>query len=245
VGLGSWRPSNGGPSSQSLHLRGIDTRIAALIEAAQPSLTYEEFEWLRRAALSDAVAWDREFGRVKDVSRLGVERNLFRYRPVAVAVRATREAEWQAVLRVVIAGQRAAERFTLSLPVGMPAAVRRALGDLDVAVFVESDEQWIERMAGRVAEPDAETGVVQTADQILGIERERPPRVRLVGPRDAVAELHRALADGVGGDPDLAIYSGEVTTAGRIELLPFLREQAISITAHRFGAPDDLSDDVI
>ena len=38
--------------------------------------------------------------------------------------------------------------------------------------------------------------------------------------------------------PDVAIYSGPVTAAGRIELLPFLREQAVSITAHRFGNPD-------
>jgi RHH-type proline utilization regulon transcriptional repressor/proline dehydrogenase/delta 1-pyrroline-5-carboxylate dehydrogenase len=28
-----------------------------------------------------------------------------------------------------------------------------------------------------------------------------------------------------------------VTEAGRLELLPFLREQAVSITAHRFGTP--------
>jgi RHH-type transcriptional regulator, proline utilization regulon repressor / proline dehydrogenase / delta 1-pyrroline-5-carboxylate dehydrogenase len=37
------------------------------------------------------------------------------------------------------------------------------------------------------------------------------------------------------GDPDVAIWSGPVTAAGRVELLPFLREQAVSITAHRFG----------
>jgi RHH-type proline utilization regulon transcriptional repressor/proline dehydrogenase/delta 1-pyrroline-5-carboxylate dehydrogenase len=29
-----------------------------------------------------------------------------------------------------------------------------------------------------------------------------------------------------------------VTGAGRIEMLPFLREQSVSITAHRFGTPD-------
>ncbi len=82
IGLGSWRASGGGPASTTLHLRGLDSRITSVIEAAQPSLDYEAFEWLRRAALSDAIAWDREFGQVKDVSRLGVERNLFRYRPV-------------------------------------------------------------------------------------------------------------------------------------------------------------------
>jgi RHH-type proline utilization regulon transcriptional repressor/proline dehydrogenase/delta 1-pyrroline-5-carboxylate dehydrogenase len=36
-----------------------------------------------------------------------------------------------------------------------------------------------------------------------------------------------------------------VTTAGRLELLPFLREQSVTITAHRFGNPDPWSEDVI
>jgi RHH-type proline utilization regulon transcriptional repressor/proline dehydrogenase/delta 1-pyrroline-5-carboxylate dehydrogenase len=45
---------------------------------------------------------------VRDVSRLGVERNLFRYRSVP-AVRATADATWQSVLRVVVAGVRRAD----------------------------------------------------------------------------------------------------------------------------------------
>jgi RHH-type proline utilization regulon transcriptional repressor/proline dehydrogenase/delta 1-pyrroline-5-carboxylate dehydrogenase len=61
---------------------------------------------------------------------------------------------------------------------------------------------------------------------------DRPAKVRLVG-GDAAA-----LADAVGGAPDVAIWGGLVTAAGRIELLPFLREQAVSLTAHRFGNPD-------
>jgi RHH-type proline utilization regulon transcriptional repressor/proline dehydrogenase/delta 1-pyrroline-5-carboxylate dehydrogenase len=57
--------------------------------------------------------------------------------------------------------------------------------------------------------------------------------------------LHRALAEAVAGDPDLAVYANEVTPAGRIELLPFLHEQSITITAHRFGNPDAWSETVI
>jgi RHH-type proline utilization regulon transcriptional repressor/proline dehydrogenase/delta 1-pyrroline-5-carboxylate dehydrogenase len=48
-----------------------------------------------------------------------------------------------------------------------------------------------------------------------------------------------------GGRPDLAIYANPVTEAGRIELLPYLREQAVSITAHRFGTPNHLTDAII
>jgi RHH-type transcriptional regulator, proline utilization regulon repressor / proline dehydrogenase / delta 1-pyrroline-5-carboxylate dehydrogenase len=231
IGLGSWRASAGGPSSSTLHLRGLDTRITGLIEAAQPSLEYDAFDWVRRGALSDAIAWDREFGQVKDVSHLGVERNLFRYRPVPVAVRATGDASWQGLLRVVLAGVRAGSAFTVSTPVGLPAGVRRLLGEVDVPVWVETDAEWIARISQR--------------DEDGGFAASRPPRARLVGAAESVAALHAALADAVGGDPDLAVYDNEVTTAGRIELLPFVHEQAIAITAHRFGNPDAWSEAVI
>ncbi|GMM96196.1 bifunctional proline dehydrogenase/L-glutamate gamma-semialdehyde dehydrogenase [Microbacterium luteum] len=223
IGLGSWRPTPGGAGSQTLHLKGLDSRITAVIESAQPSLSYDAFDWLRRGALSDAVVWSREFGQVRDVSGLGIERNLFRYRPVDVAVRAAGDATWQALLRVIVAGIRSGSSITVSAPVGLPAEVRRTLDDHGVTVYVESDAEWI----GRMTLPN------------------RPPRARLVGTRDSLPPLHRALAEGTGGDPDLAVYDSEVTTAGRIELLPFLHEQAVSITAHRFGNPDPWSDAVI
>ena len=222
IGLGSWRATAGAAQSATLHLRGLDSRITAVIEAAQPTLGYDAFEWLRRGALSDAVAWHREFGRVRDVSKLGVERNLFRYRPIPVAIRAAGDAPWEAVLRVVLAGVRAGADFTLSAPVGIPAAVRRALGDLDVPVFMETEEEWLARLQAGAA-----------------------PRVRLVGSRDAVSAAQDAIGVALGGDPDVAVYANEVTTAGRLELLPFLREQSVTITAHRFGNPDPWSEDVI
>jgi RHH-type proline utilization regulon transcriptional repressor/proline dehydrogenase/delta 1-pyrroline-5-carboxylate dehydrogenase len=192
------------------------------MEAAQPALDYPAFDWLRRAALSDAVAWDREFGRVRDVSKLGIERNLFRYRPVEVSVRAAPAASLQEVLRVAIAGVRAGGSFTLSLATGLPAGVGRILSDAGVAVHVESDDEWIARVSASGA-----------------------PRARLVGSRDAVADLHRHLAQATGGSPDLAVYDNEVTTAGRLELLPFVHEQSVTITAHRFGNPDAWSESVI
>jgi len=64
-------------------------------------------------------------------------------------------------------------------------------------------------------------------------------RVRLVG--GEAASLLRAA----NGDPDLAVWADPVTTAGRLELLPFLHEQSISITAHRFGTPNHLTDALI
>ena len=268
AGLGSWRATTGGAQSSTLHLRGLDSRIAGLIEASQPHLDYDDFEWLRRGALSDAIAWDREFGRVRDVSRLGVERNLFRYRPVdGVAVRATAGASWREIVRVAVAGVRAGTPFEVSVPAGVPSGVRRALGDLGVPVWVESDGEWRARVAaarglgGGVADEAAvvaaETALVAAeagamdaggalATVAAGVSASVPfSRVRIVGRRDEARAAHVALAAAVDGDPDLAIYAGDVTTAGRLELLPFVHEQAITITAHRFGNPDDWSAAVI
>jgi RHH-type transcriptional regulator, proline utilization regulon repressor / proline dehydrogenase / delta 1-pyrroline-5-carboxylate dehydrogenase len=160
------------------------------------------------------------------VSGLGVERNLFRYRPISgVAVRATTDAAPQTILRVAVAGIRSGAPFSISAPTGLPPAVRRALSELGVGVFVEDDEQFVQRIAGA--------------------GESRPARVRLVGPAASVAAAHRAIAEATDGDPDLAVYDNEVTTAGRLELLPFLHEQAIAITAHRFGNPDAWSEAVI
>ncbi len=64
------------------------------------------------------------------------------------------------------------------------------------------------------------------------VARGLPARIRLIGA--SAGDLHHAT----GGSPDTAVWAGEVTEAGRIEMLPFLKEQSVSITAHRFGNPD-------
>ena len=132
-----------------------------------------------------------------------------------------------------VAGVRAGARFTLSTPVGLPAEVRHALGGLDVPVFLESDDEWLQRISGRATPVEGETA------------EPRATRVRLVGSTESVAETRARIAEVTSGDPDLAVYDNEVTTAGRLELLPFLHEQSITITAHRFGNRDDWSAEVI
>ena len=54
-------------------------------------------------------------------------------------------------------------------------------------------------------------------------------RVRVIG--ESGDDLRRA----VNGSIDVAVYDNPVTTSGRVEILPFVHEQAISITNHRFG----------
>ncbi|RII91822.1 aldehyde dehydrogenase family protein [Clavibacter michiganensis] len=224
MGLGSW-VSDEGRHSSSLHLRGLAPRVTELIESAQPAIRYEDFDLVRRSALSDAVAWHEEFGQVKDPSGLGVERNLFRYRPLPVTVRLTESGALADLLRVLAAGRLARAEMHVSVPGILPAGLGQVLEDLpSVHVTIETDAAWLARVAAS------------------GIPTER---VRLVAARDARLVEARALSDALRGTPDVAVFADEVTAAGRVEMLTFLREQAISITAHRFGNPDDWSEAVI
>ncbi len=53
------------------------------------------------------------------------------------------------------------------------------------------------------------------------------------------------LAKAVRGSVDVAIYDEPVTPCGRVEILPFVLEQAVSATNHRFGNPTKLLDGVL
>ena len=203
--LGSWerRPRRAATDASIL---GPD--VAALVERARPHLDAAAHDWLLSSATADQNAWRREFGVAKDVSGLGVERNIFRYLPTAVSIRAD-DAPLEDLLRVVAAGLRAGAELDVSVDAPLPDG-------LLPSARVESRDAWIAR----------------TAD-------ERPGRVRIVG--GEVLDV----ATAVGGDPDVAFYAGAVTTAGRVELLPFLYEQAVSITNHRFGNHDPAFDQVL
>lgn len=88
-------------------------------------------------------------------------------------------------------------------------------------------------VSSATALPGGIAHIVETSDEWLRrVAESRPSRVRLVGASQA------ATAGAVDGDPDVAIYAGPVTASGRVELLPFVREQAISVTTHRYGIVD-------
>src|SRR5699024_650104 len=70
------------------------------------------------------------------------------------------------------------------------------------------------------------------AEWVRRAARVRPARIRLLGGDPA------ALARELDGDPAVTVYAGPVTGSDRLETLPFVREQSVSITAHRFGTPD-------
>ncbi|WP_136057467.1 bifunctional proline dehydrogenase/L-glutamate gamma-semialdehyde dehydrogenase [Microbacterium sp. K24] len=213
-GLGEWAPA---PLPASASDAAVLPVIEALLGAAGAELDAVEIAWLHQAAASDERAWVDEFGAVSDKSALGVERNLFRYRPVATDVRISEHAPLVDGIRVLAAALRSGSPFTVSAP-ALPSRVEKALRAHGVPVRHEKDAAWTKRFAK---------------------ETRGWARLRLVG-GDA-----SALFAALGGSPDVAVWSHAVTGAGRVEMLPFLHEQAVSITNHRFGNPTTLTDGVI
>jgi RHH-type proline utilization regulon transcriptional repressor/proline dehydrogenase/delta 1-pyrroline-5-carboxylate dehydrogenase len=223
-GLGDWQDAPTGNAAGA-----PVPAVSRLVRAAQEAgLDAAEQDWLRAALASDAQAWADEFGVNRDASQLGIERNVLRYLPSPVVVRATADAALAHVVRAVAAGVAAGSAPVLSLPAALPQQVLASFEAVGVKIHFEDNAAW----AARVARLAAQQGPLAGA------------RVRIVAGESREATIH-ATYEASAGKPDIAVYGGPVVSAGRVEMLPFLREQAVSITAHRFGTPNHLSDGVI
>ncbi|MEV7396197.1 bifunctional proline dehydrogenase/L-glutamate gamma-semialdehyde dehydrogenase [Aeromicrobium sp. NPDC092404] len=195
--LGTWRPR----PLRRAETPNLSVEVSRLLDAARTHVSGVEHRDLVAAAGSDHVAWTREYGILKDVSKLGVERNVFRYVPVPVAIRFD-GSYLPELIRILLVAARTSAPIAVSSRTPLPSS-------LVPKARVETHDEWLEHIA-----------------------QSRPPRIRLIGPGA------KEVSIAVDGDPDVAIYSGPVTPSGRVEALPFLQEQAVSITNHRFGNHD-------
>ncbi len=232
--FGGWKRSAVGPGAKAggpnylIHLGSWeptplfqgDVHVALSTPVRQllksADLSREETAFLGRALADDQRQYATLFGTVSDVSGLGVERNEFRYVPTQVTIRQNEGGSVAETIRVVAAGLRAGATLALSTSSRLSPKLEKMLSVDGIEHIVEDDAAWLSRA------PKAELG-----------------RVRLIGGG------YSALCEATDGSPDVAIYDGAVTEAGRIEMLPFFLEQAISITAHRFGNPDSVSQTVL
>lgn len=209
--LGQWQrlelPTNG----QSPVPEDYYERLIAVATDTNP----DGRAFLTRSIGDDRRVWQSVFGLSHDASGLSLERNVLRYRPSAVTIRASRFVPVAEIVRVFAAGVRAGATINISvseaLPESLVALMRQSpagSGTLADCV-VETERDFVQRAAAHL-----------------------PARIRLLGSRAD------ALAVAFDGAPEVAIYGDDVTESGRVEMLPFVKEQAVSITAHRFGAPD-------
>lgn len=217
--LGEWKPVFADASS-SVKVSGIGEAVLKVIEAAQPSLEFLEFDRIRAGAVSDQNAWESVYSLSTDPAGLISERNVLRYRPVPVTVRLAEGESIAQLVRVIAAAARVGAPVAISSAAPMPTGLislfdreQSSGGSVRIeSVLIESDVRWNARVRG---------GLDAT-------------RIRMIGSTEAQAALTAALD----GSTEIIVYSGEVTTSGVLELWPFLREQTVSVTAHRHGNPD-------
>jgi RHH-type proline utilization regulon transcriptional repressor/proline dehydrogenase/delta 1-pyrroline-5-carboxylate dehydrogenase len=211
LGLGSWRTAKSSADADR-------ARADAFIQGLLPHVVGDSAEkegFFLRSLVNDERAWSEVFGISTDETGLTVERNVFRYRPTPVTVRAAGFVPLGDILRVILAGARVGARVSVSLTDPLPDAVLKLLrqGSYNFAglgdYVVETEREFVSRVSGNA-----------------------PGRIRLLGSRSD------ALSVAFDGAPEVAIYGHEVTESGRVEMLPFVVEQAVSLTAHRFGALD-------
>ncbi|WP_072313138.1 proline dehydrogenase family protein [Agrococcus sp. Marseille-P2731] len=206
-----------------LSVQTVVDAIESLARSADASVTVAEAAALWRSAGSDQQVWATDLGVARDEQQLLAERDILRHLPMpGVTIRLAEGGRIVQLARSVVAALRAGASVRVSTAIEPAPAVRAALAAANVPVEVQDDAAFRRAAAG------------------LG-----QGRIRYLAAEDAVAEGVRALAEAVDGRPDLAIVSHALVEAGRVEMLPFLREQAIAITAHRFGTPNHLTDALI
>lgn len=247
--LGRWEPT---PRTvhKSIQLHGLPPRVTAVIEAARSGLSFEEFDQVRAGALSDVRAREAEFGVAHDPAGLVVERNVLRWRPQSVIVRQAEGASSGDLVRVLAAATAARADLLVSTARPLPGPLTQLLASSRsplhvVDHLVESDDEFLRRAAsGDLFRPDWSSGdeVEQdTLDAVLAQGQDRPAHTAFGGPGARIRLVGGdplALEEALGASVDVAIHDAPVVEAGIIEMLPFLREQTVSITAHRFGDLD-------
>lgn len=215
------------------------TQLLALAKVGREVLSGSDQHRLAAAIALDEQAARTEFDVMHDPTQLGVERNVLRYQPLDVTVRVSEGVPVLHVLREASAALAAGEfeqtsdglrramagnpdcRATVSFSIAepLPDAVVELLERYGCPVRVQSDAEFAQWAASADWQHDG--------------------RIRLLG-GDASA-LARALK----GSIDVAVFASDVVTAGRVAMLTYLHEQALSMTNHRFGNRTPVLDGVL
>ena len=187
--------------------RHVAQRLRRIKGQLDNTLTPADLYWLRRAAESDAYAWSTEFGVEHDNTALIAESNIFRYRPLLAPLR---------------------------VRVGSPSSSPTLIRDL-VRLTLASEISGTPMDVSATAETATELGAMgfsirRVEDTTYAAEVENAESVRVRTLDDVDPALYKAAAHS-----GSIVIDHPVLADGCREILPFLLEQAVSITNHRFG----------
>lgn len=195
---------------------------------------------LDQAIASDSSAAASEFDVLHDPSQVPAERNILRYVPLPVTIRAGATAQLEDILRVLSAGL-ALGRIRAKDALGFERVFSGG-GHMPMSLHLSTARPIPSELDAFLERYGVEHSIEDSASFASNLQREGlglDERIRLI------SEDGDALRTALKGSIDIAIWDGPITGAGRIEILPFVHEQAISITNHRFGNRTPLSAQVL
>lgn len=219
--FGRWEDDTVGADAAVAGAAGVtlEETVGRLMDSAVSSgiVSGADRAWLAAAAADDQRWWEAEFGRPTDRTGLSSEANIFRYLGEDVLLRVGVDATAVQVLRALMAAQRAGADVRISAYPKLPSATAKALQLGRKMLKLTAVQETTSQFASALAAGRHDRGV--------GV------RVRMLGTVDA--ELRTRLAE----RPEVALLADEITASGRVELRYWLKEQAVSMTLHRFGNP--------
>lgn len=222
--FGGWKNSCYGPGAKAggpnyVSIFGTWSQEELPVQLAKPSSAVssllgrlngifpEDTELFEAAAGSFAKWWNEEYSVEHDPTGLHGETNHFRYVPLTrVLLRADKMSDAEIAI-AVLAAKTAGVPMDISLAESKAWVAKVADGE----VTVESEDQLIKRIPSSVKK-----------DGSINYSSLRAP--------GASTELFRAANDSA-----LQLIRWDVLANGRVELMHFFREQAISECTHRYG----------
>ncbi|MDZ5078195.1 bifunctional proline dehydrogenase/L-glutamate gamma-semialdehyde dehydrogenase [Nesterenkonia sp. HG001] len=199
--------------------KAANSAVASVLGAVEDKTLLDDGDlgWLRTAVADDARWWAREFGVGVDRTDLEAEANVFRYVPEAVLLRVGADAQYREVARALAAAAAAGSEVAVSYDPKVAKDVKKTIKALASELGLSTHREDVDAFTAALADGSHDTGV--------GV------RVRVLGTLDQT--VREALAP----RPEVALLDDAVTGSGRVELRSWVKEQAISMTLHRFGNP--------
>ena len=151
-----------------------------------------------------------------------MERNIFRCLPVPVIVRIGENVKNWEIAHVLHSGLLVGSKITVSTAKPLTSGLAGFASKHGVSVMVQDETAWLNWARSWAAHDAGYDG-----------------RIRIIG------ETRTKVAEAIDGSVDIAIWDHPVTYSGRVEMIPFLHEQAVALTNHRFGDPTPITKGIL
>lgn len=219
-------------------------QLVALIEVAKRTLPEHDVQTVIAAAYNAQRAAAEHLDRLNDPSGLAVERNVLRYLPAASILRVEGDVPLVDILVIAAAASVVGDfeedpklhRLVRVAPGQSPDyAVNTPLVTLCADRVLPAEVvDWAEQYGFNVQ--------VQSREEFLeALSTADSPEVRV----RALGTTRALIQAALGGALNVAVWDGPATVAARVEALPFLHEQSVSITNHRYGNPTAITADIL